>query len=118
MSIEKSLKRFRQKFNLTQAEVARKVGISRQVYSSYETGGAAGKIASPPIGVLIKISQAFNVSIDYLAGVSNNPNINCAPSCDGQELNSEGSNEFEQQMVQEITALKERMRKLESRFNF
>ena len=119
MSIEKSLKRFRLKFNLTQAEVAKGSGISPQTYNTYETRGLTGKIVTPSISVLIKISQAFNVSIDYLAGISDNPEINHAPS-DGvlNNVDAKKSNEFELQVTREITALKERMKKLESRFNF
>ena len=52
-------------FNLTQEKVANILGIDRRTYNHYEIGE---KII--PIKHLITLSDYFNVSIDYLLGLS------------------------------------------------
>ena len=49
---------------LTQAEMARRIGISKAMISSYEL-----EQRSPSYEVLIKIARFFNVSSDYLLGL-------------------------------------------------
>lgn len=67
MTYAEALKRFRSDFNLTQQEVANKVGILKPAYQRYEYG------RDPAISVLCKIANAYNVSVDYLVGLSDNP---------------------------------------------
>ena len=67
MTYAEALKRFRNEFNLTQQQVANAVGILKPAYQRYEYGRA------PAISVLCKIANAYNVSVDYLVGLSNNP---------------------------------------------
>lgn len=67
MTYAEALKRFRGEYNLTQQEVANAVGILKQVYQRYEYG------RDPAISVLCKIANAYNVSVDYLIGLSDNP---------------------------------------------
>lgn len=67
MTYSEALKRFRNEYNLTQQEVANAVGILKQVYQRYEYG------RDPAISVLCKIAKAYNVSVDYLIGLSDNP---------------------------------------------
>ena len=52
--------------DLTQQEVADKLFIPREVYRRYETG--AREI---PLNIAILIAKLYNVSLDYLAGLSN-----------------------------------------------
>ena len=68
MTLGESLKRFRLNFGLTQKQVAKELGIFPQTYQTYEGGK---KI--PAATILIKIAEKFNVSLDYLAGLSDNP---------------------------------------------
>ena len=67
MTIAESLKRFRKDYNLTQKQVANSIHVLTPSYQRYEYGTV------PPTTVVIKIADAFNVSIDYLVGRSDNP---------------------------------------------
>jgi transcriptional regulator with XRE-family HTH domain len=58
------LKGLRLEKHLTQTEVARRIGISKAMISSYELEQRA-----PSYEVLIKIAMFFNVSTDYLLGL-------------------------------------------------
>lgn len=63
MSITGSrLKSLRTKMNVSQADVANAIGISRTAYVKYETG------ASKPVRKLHELAKYFNVSADYLLG--------------------------------------------------
>lgn len=75
MTIAESLKRFRKEFNLTQQQLADKLEISQQSYQAYESK------STPSAAVIVKLAQAFNVSTDYLLGLTDtpqNPNISDA----------------------------------------
>ncbi|WP_276917457.1 helix-turn-helix domain-containing protein [Aneurinibacillus aneurinilyticus] len=49
--------------NLTQSEVAKKIGVSRSAYANYESGNR-----EPDYETLQKISSFYEVSVDYLLG--------------------------------------------------
>ncbi len=49
--------------NMTQREVAQKLGIAQPSYIRYENGKA-----EPTIENLIKLADVFDVSIDFLCG--------------------------------------------------
>ena len=53
---------------MTQAEVARKIGITKSSLSLYETGKNI-----PPADVVRKLAELYYVSADYLLGISNVP---------------------------------------------
>lgn len=57
----KGLKQIRKERNLTQLKVAMDLNISREALSHYENGKR-----EPSIELLIKMSEYFNVSIDFL----------------------------------------------------
>lgn len=61
-----TLKTLRIKKNLTQAQLAQKLGLTKSVISAYETG-----LRLPSYDVLIHIAKIFNVSTDYLLGLEN-----------------------------------------------
>lgn len=52
-----------------QKEVASVLGIDQRVYSNYETGKR-----EIPVHLLIELSKFYNVSTDYLLGLSENKN--------------------------------------------
>ena len=56
------LKDLRIKRDVSQADVAKAIGISRTAYVKYETG------ASKPVRKLHELAKYFNVSADYLLG--------------------------------------------------
>ena len=62
MDIHQRIKRLRQEKNWTQAELAQKLGIRQKQISAYECG-----TTKPSTEVLIKLAEAFDVSLDYLA---------------------------------------------------
>lgn len=55
------LKKLRSDFNVTQADLAKKLGVSNQTLLNWENG-----IYEPKIAQLIKLADIFGVSIDYL----------------------------------------------------
>lgn len=57
----KGLKQIRKERNLTQLKVAMDLNISREALSHYENGKR-----EPSIELLIKMSEYFDVSIDFL----------------------------------------------------
>ncbi len=64
------LKHLRKDFDITQAALAAQIGVEPSAVGKYESGTQA----YPRVEVLIKISDYFKVSIDYLIkGVQNVP---------------------------------------------
>lgn len=61
MNFSKKLYMLRTKAGLTQDEMADKFGVSRQTVYKWEN-----EITYPEVDRIIRISEAFNVSIDYL----------------------------------------------------
>ena len=57
----KGLKQIRKERNLTQLKLAMDLNIARESLSHYENGKR-----EPSIELLIKMSEYFNVSIDFL----------------------------------------------------
>lgn len=68
MEVNKALRRFREEFGLSQKDVADQLGILPQAYSRYETGKF-----QPKVNDLLKLAATYNVSTDYLLGLSNAP---------------------------------------------
>ncbi len=58
------IRELRESRNMSQAALGRRVGRSKPVISSYENN-----LKTPPLDVLISISNVFNVSLDYLVGI-------------------------------------------------
>ena len=66
----KRIRDLREDKDLTQKELASVLNCSQQVYSNYELGQR-----DIPTDILIKLSSYYNVSVDYILGISNNPTI-------------------------------------------
>lgn len=60
------LKILRKNYNLNQKEFSKKINISSATLSAYEIGAK-----NPSTAVLKKIHEEFNVSIDWICGLSN-----------------------------------------------
>jgi transcriptional regulator with XRE-family HTH domain len=56
-----TLRQLRKNKDWSQGQLAQKAGIDLQKISKYERG-----VSSPPIGTLVKIAKALDVSLDYL----------------------------------------------------
>ncbi|MCC8073612.1 MAG: helix-turn-helix domain-containing protein [Clostridiales bacterium] len=68
--IYKNIRNLREDRDMTQAQIAKKLGISQRAYSYYENGE---RTLTPEI--LIAISKIHNVSVDYLLGLTDD----CTP---------------------------------------
>ena len=63
VTMAERLKELRIKNNLTQAQVAEKLNISRPAYTYYETGKK-----QPSIETLKALADLYTTSVDYLIG--------------------------------------------------
>lgn len=61
----------REDHDLKQRELADYLNCSQRVYSNYELGQR-----DIPTDVLIRLSAFYNVSVDYILGLTNNPHMN------------------------------------------
>ena len=65
------LKELRKQKGISQLKLAIELNTNQNTISRYETG-----TREPGIVELINIAEYFNVSVDYLLGRTDNPNIN------------------------------------------
>ncbi len=63
------LKKLRKEKKLSQAELGKLLGVTVSAYGHYELG-----TSEPSVQSVIKLSKFYNVSTDYLLGVSDNRN--------------------------------------------
>lgn len=66
MQENKSLKILRVRYSLTQAEMAQKLGMSRQAYAKIENGLASGTIS-----FWIKVQYSFNITSEEMWSLIN-----------------------------------------------
>jgi len=59
--LAKNLIKYRKQFGLTQDDVAKKIDKSRSAYAYYE------RTVTPPLNILKKLADVFNISIDELS---------------------------------------------------
>ena len=64
------LKTLRLRKNMTRAQLANKLGLTKSVISAYETG-----LRLPSYDILIHIARIYNVSTDYLLGIEKKQEI-------------------------------------------
>lgn len=62
MDLNERIRMLRQERKWTQAELAERINIQQKQISAYETGQN-----SPSTDILIRLAEAFDVSLDYLA---------------------------------------------------
>ena len=77
-----TLKGLRIQNNLTQAQLAQKLGVTKSVISAYETG-----LRMPSYDIFIGISKIFKVSTDYLLGLERKQDIDLSGLTD-EEVNA------------------------------
>ena len=70
MSLYRRIRDLREDNDKTQKELAEYLGMKQPQYYRYETGQR-----DIPTDILIKLSHYYNVSIDYLLGVSDTKEI-------------------------------------------
>ena len=59
----------REDADLSQAEMGRRINLPQRTYAYYESGQR-----TIPSEVLIEIAKYHNVSVDYILGLTDNPN--------------------------------------------
>lgn len=65
------LRDLREDRDLKQREIAAHLNCSQRTYSNYELGQR-----DIPTDILIKLALYYNVSVDYILGLTNNPKRN------------------------------------------
>lgn len=68
MLIGNRIKTLRTQSHITQRELAEKIGLTPKMISFYEKSERI-----PPADIIIKFVEIFNVSADYLLGLSSSP---------------------------------------------
>ena len=71
MTFPERLNQLQQGWHIDKQAIYKAVGLSRTAYFRYERGER-----EPPMSILISLANYFNVSIDYLVGRTDNPEIN------------------------------------------
>ena len=66
--VYQKIRDLREDHDLKQRELADYLNCSQRVYSNYELGQR-----DIPTDILIKLSNYYNVSVDYLLGLTSNP---------------------------------------------
>ncbi len=67
----KNLRAIREDRDIKQKDIAKVLNVSQNTYSQYETG-----VIALTTEILIKLSNYYGVSIDYLLDRTDNPEIN------------------------------------------
>lgn len=70
MELNEALRRFRKEVKITQVQAAKIAGVSEAMYQFYEYGRH-----EPTIGVLLALADFYKVSLDYLVGRSDDPEM-------------------------------------------
>ena len=73
MGFSKRLVAFRNSLRESQETFARAMGVSKSTYQNYEYDRGY-----PPADKLANLSKSYNISSDYLLGLSDNAQNNCA----------------------------------------
>ena len=75
------LKELREKFGLSQIELGNRLGVTQQSVFAWEHGKT-----QPQIQTAIALSRLYGVSLDYLLGLSDDPEIKEKPAISDDEL--------------------------------
>ncbi len=62
------LRDLREDADLTQDALVQLLGMPKTTYTNYEQGKR-----EPPFSLIIRLAKMYNVSIDYIAGLTNTP---------------------------------------------
>ena len=62
------LRDLREDHDLTQDQLVQKLGMHKTTYTNYEQGKR-----EPPFSLMIRLAQLYNVTLDYIAGITSEP---------------------------------------------
>lgn len=71
------LREIRERKNFTQRDMSKKLGCSQSTYSNYENGTTL-----PSVGILVKTSTTFKISVDVLLGLKEEEKITLSTTAD------------------------------------
>ncbi|MBQ3842738.1 MAG: helix-turn-helix transcriptional regulator [Ruminiclostridium sp.] len=74
------IKNLRAQVGLSQSELAKRLGVTKSAVNSWESG-----TNSPSLNYIIKMSQIFSVSTDYLLGVNERLTVDITDLDDNQK---------------------------------
>lgn len=77
--LNENIKKLRTARNMSQVQLAKNLGVSKQSVSNWENDNIL-----PSIEMLMKISACFNVSTDYLLGISQRKMLDVSGLTDSQ----------------------------------
>lgn len=77
--INEMIRNLRKNYKLSQVELALKLGVTKQCVSNWENDNI-----QPSIDMLIKLSNLFNVSTDYLLGLEKESKIDVSGLSDNE----------------------------------
>lgn len=69
MQLSEALRRFRKEYGVTQKQAAQAGGVNERNYQGYEYDKVI-----PTVTVIMNLASKYDVSTDYLLGLSDNPN--------------------------------------------
>lgn len=70
-TLSERLQQLKLEKNLLQKDIAKDIDVSLRAYQYYERGER-----EPNASILISLAKYFQVSIDYLVGLTDNPKMN------------------------------------------
>ena len=80
--IGERIKDMREKLNMTQTALARRLGLSRSAVNAWEMG-----VSIPSVPYLLQLSELFRVSVDYLLGRSQREMVDISDlSCEEKQV--------------------------------
>ena len=79
--LSENIKKLRHQKNMTQTQLAKKLGVALSTVASYEN-----QDRMPSIPMLVKLSYEFNVTIEYLLGLNKNKTLDVSDLSDEQIL--------------------------------
>ena len=105
-TVSDKLRILREQYRYTQKQVAELANIDPTTYAGYEN-----KISTPGLAVLVRLADVYEVSLDYIAGRTDNPRGLYAEQTDGhiQASDNDINIRFEK-LEKELTLLKEKLK--------
>lgn len=100
-TVAEKLREIRMQRGLSQKDIAELANINQTTYSGYEN-----KISQPTVAVLIRIADVYEVSLDYLAGRTDDINGLYASNGIIETCSSNG------EIITRMAAIEEEMRRL------
>lgn len=88
LDLGQKVRKLRESRNWSQAELARKAGVTKSAISTYEVG-----IRTPSADVVCAFAKVFGVSADYLLGIA-----------ERRAVEVEGLSERDEALVRELVA--------------